>query len=136
MPKRGILIEVDFFLSLVFLNFFVDLAEEILADLITSFPLSTNPHHIDPTAFSILMTGYNLHHQPEKTLLMFTRVQNPDAISYLLSFQACSQLKDLEQGNRLAEKLAKSKINLRKEFKLQTALFDVSQTNSIRISDH
>jgi hypothetical protein len=105
----------------------VDLAEEILADLITSLPLSTNPHHIDPTAFSILMTGYNLHHQPEKTLRMFTRVQNPDAISYLLSFQACSQLKDLEQGKQLAEKLAKSKINLRKEFKLQTALFDVSQ---------
>jgi len=99
-------------------------AEEILLDLIRS---SRNPDHIDPTAFSILMTGYNLHQQPEKTLITFNRVQNPDAISYLLSFQACSQLKDLEQGKRLAEKLAKSKINLRKEIKLQTALFDVSQ---------
>jgi hypothetical protein len=100
------------------------LAEEILLDLITS---STNLHHIDPTAFSILMTGYNLHHQSEKTLITFNRVQKPDAISYLLAFQACSQLKNLEQGKQLAEKLVKSNINLRKEIKLQTALFDVSR---------
>lgn len=99
-------------------------AEEILLDLVRS---SCNPDHIDPTAFSILMTGYNLHHQPRKTLITFNRVQNPDAISYLLVFQACAQSKDLEQGKRLVEKLDKSKINLRKEFKLQTALFDVSR---------
>ncbi|CAF1246072.1 unnamed protein product [Rotaria sp. Silwood1] len=99
--------------------------EKILSDLIASLSLSINPHHIDPTAFSILMTGYNLHHQPEKTLIIFDRVQYPDAISYLLVFQACSQLKDLQQGKRLVNKLAQSNIDLRKQFKLQTALFDM-----------
>ncbi|CAF0935559.1 unnamed protein product [Rotaria sordida] len=74
---------------------YFDLAKKILSDLIASLPISTNPHHIDPTAFSILMTAYNLHHQPEKTLITFDRVRYPDAISYLFSFQACSQLKDL-----------------------------------------
>jgi len=75
------------------------------------------------------MTGYNLHHQLEKTLTTFDRVQHPDAISYLLSFQACSQLKDLQRGKRLVKKLEQSNIDLRKEFKLQTALFDVSRYN-------
>jgi hypothetical protein len=126
--KAGDFIRGNFFFVFYFSLFYLlNLAEEILSDLITSLPTTLNPHHIDPTAFSILMTGYNLHQQPEKTLITSNRVQNPDAISYLLSFQACSQLKDLEQGKRLAEKLAKSKINLRKEIKLQTALFDVSQ---------
>lgn len=110
-------------------------AEEILSDLVASLPLSAHPDHIDPTAFSILMTGYNLHHQPERTLMTFNRAQNPDAISYLLAFQACSQLKDLKQGARLVEKLAKSKIDLRQEFKLQTALFDVRGTDRTESPD-
>ncbi|CAF0805064.1 unnamed protein product [Rotaria sordida] len=97
---------------------YFDLAEKILSDLIASLPISTNPHHIDPTAFSILITGYNLHRQPEKTLITFDRVQYPDAISYLFSFQACSQLKDLQQGKRLINKLAQLNIDLRKQFKL------------------
>ncbi len=121
-----ILIEV---ISIVFLFFslfhLLNLAEELLCDLIKS----PNLDHIDPTAYSILMTGYNLHHQPEKTLKMFYSVQHPDAISYLLSFQACSQLKDLQQGKILVEKLVQSNINLQKEFKLQTALIDVSGEN-------
>ncbi len=102
------------------------IAEEILLDLVESLPFSVNPDHIDPTAFSIIMTGYNLHHQSRKTLITFNRVQNPDVISYLLVFQACAQLKDLEQGKKFVEKFEKSKINLREEFKLQTILFDVS----------
>lgn len=102
------------------------LAEEILSDLITSLSTTTHPHHIDPTAFSILMTGYNLHHQPKQTLTTFNRIKNPDRTSYILAFQACSQLKDLEQGNKLVEKLLKSNINLQKDIKLQTALFDVN----------
>jgi hypothetical protein len=102
-------------------------AEEILLDLVQSLPFLANPDHIDPTTFSILMTGYNLHHQPRKTLMTFDRVQNPDVISYLLAFQACAQLKNLKEGKRLVEKLEKSTINLREEFKLQTALFDVSR---------
>ncbi|CAF4375005.1 unnamed protein product, partial [Rotaria sordida] len=92
--------------------------KKILSDLIASLPISTNPHHIDPTAFSTLITGYNLHHQPEKTLITFDRVRYPEAISYLFSFQPCSQLKDLQQGKRLINKLVPSNIDLRKQFKL------------------
>lgn len=116
---------------MLFLSFIsrLNLAEEILSDLITSLPISNNPHHIDPTAFSIIMTGYNLHQQPEKTLTTFDHVQYPDAISYLLVFQACSQLKDLQRGKKLVDKLKQSNIDLRKELKLQTALFDVSLYN-------
>ncbi len=107
----------------------LNLAEEILSDVIKLLPISINPRYIDPTAFSVLMTGYNLHHQLEKTLTTFDRVQHPDAISYLLCFQACSQLKDLQRGKRLVKKLEQSNIDLQKEFKLQTALFDVSRYN-------
>jgi hypothetical protein len=105
-------IEVIFFFDFSLIHL-LNLAKEILSDLITSLPVSPNPRHIDPTAYSILMTGYNLHNQPEKTVMTFDLVQYPDAISYLLSFQACSQLKDLQRGQIFA--------------KLQTALFDVSR---------
>ncbi len=53
--------------------------------------------------------------------MLFDSVQYPDSISYLVPFEACSQLKDLQWGKRLV----KSNINLRSEFRLQAALFDV-----------
>ena len=115
-----ILIEVISVLLFFSLFHRLNLAEELLFDLIKS-------PNLDPSAYSILMTGYNLHHQPDKTLKMFYSIQRPNAISYLLSFQACSQLKDLQQGKILLEKLGQSNINLQKEFKLQTALIDVSR---------
>ncbi|CAF1373777.1 unnamed protein product [Rotaria magnacalcarata] len=104
---------------------YFDQAEQILADLLASLPTSTQPHHIDPTVFSIVMTGYNLHRQPDKTLITFDRIQCPDAISYLLAFQACALLKNLQKGKELAKKLEKLNIDLGKNFKLQTALFDM-----------
>jgi hypothetical protein len=104
----------------------LNLAEEILSDLIKPLSISSNPYHIDLTVYSILMTRHNLHHQPNKTLMIFNSIEYPDAISYLLSFRACSQLKDLERKEILVDKLEKSNINLRKEFKLQTVLFDVT----------
>ncbi len=121
-----ILIEIISILLVLSLFHLLNLAEEILSDLIKPLSISSNPHHIDVTACSILMTRHNLHHQPNKTLMIYNSIQYPDAISYLLSFRACSQLKDLEQREILVDKLEKLNINLRKEFKLQTALFDVT----------
>lgn len=106
--------------------FFI-VAEKILSDLIETLPDSPDLHHIEPTTFSIIMAGYNLHHQPSKTLATFDRIKKPNAVSYLLAVQACSKLKDLQRGKYLVNKLLQSNIDLHKNYKLQTALFDVRQ---------
>ncbi|CAF4243967.1 unnamed protein product [Rotaria magnacalcarata] len=75
--------------------------------------------HRTVVEYNVLMTAYNNHQNPQRTIDLFNGMQEtdkikPNNISFILFFQACIQLQLFEQGKALHEELKQKTSNYMK----------------------
>lgn len=70
------------------------------------------------------MKGYNYIEKPLITLSIFEQILQPDAISYLILINSCSQIAMLRRAKLLYQQISKDFPSYEKDLRIMNALID------------